>query len=70
MKYVQKKLRSLTNKSNGDMRLEVEHREKHKPRVCILASNKNSPPALKFFIVFKDFLRSFKLHKGILTCVL
>ena len=27
-------------------------------------------PPLKFFPVFVDFLRSFKLHKGILTCVL
>ena len=39
--------------------------------VYILASQKNSsPPPLKFFPVFVDFLRSFKLHKGILTCVL
>ena len=32
----------------------------------MLASQKNSPPLLKFFPVFVDFLRSFKLHKGIL----
>ena len=39
--------------------------------VYILASQKNSsPPPLKFFPVFVDFLRSFKRHKGILTCVL
>ena len=39
--------------------------------VYIPASQKNSPhPPLKFFPVFVDFLRSFKLHKGILTCVL
>ena len=39
--------------------------------VYILASQKNiSPPPLKFFPVFVDFLGVFKLHKGILTCVL
>ena len=38
--------------------------------IYILASQKNSPPPLKFFPVFVDFLQSFKLHKGILTCVL
>ena len=43
-----------------------------KAGVYILASQKNSsPPPLKFFPVFVDFLRSFKLHKHILlTCVL
>ena len=30
----------------------------------------NSPPPLKYFPVFVDFSRLFKLHKGILTCVL
>ena len=39
--------------------------------IYILATQKNlPPPPLKFFPVFVDFLRSFKLHKGILTCVL
>ena len=34
----------------------------------ILASQKNSPPS-KILPCFVDFLRSFKLDKGILTCV-
>ena len=38
------------------------------PGVYILASQKIPPPP-KFFPVFVDFLRSFKLHKGILTCL-
>ena len=39
--------------------------------VYILVSQKNSsPPPVKFFPVFVDFLGVFKLHKGILTCVL
>ena len=37
--------------------------------VYILASQKILPPPLKFFPVLWIFLRSFKLHKGILTCV-
>ena len=39
--------------------------------VYILVSQKNSsPPPVKFFPVFVDFLGVFKLHKGILKCVL
>ena len=38
--------------------------------VYILSSKKNPPLPSKFFPVFVDFFRSFKLHKGILTCVL
>ena len=41
------------------------------PGVYILAIQKNSsPPSLTFFPVFVDFFAVFKLHKGILTCVL
>ena len=41
------------------------------PGVYILASQKNiSPRHLKLFPVFVIFFRSFKLHKGILMCVL
>ena len=44
--------------------------QRNAPRGIYSGRPEKFPPPLKFFPVFVDFLRSFKLHKGILACVL